>query len=184
MAQDFDLVIIGGGIIGAWALHQAVERYPHWKILLIDRYRVGDGATSHSAGVLLATGKSERERRLAGQSARFYKALRDQFSIRTTQAPVYWLADEVFLPDIRRAVVDFDVQPAEVSEAVLGARLGSRLNVGPTECLLSGGLAESYEPPLMARMLISRSLASANVSCIEGLGVRHIGRTGNGVRPG
>ncbi|MCK1787341.1 FAD-dependent oxidoreductase, partial [Pseudomonas sp. TNT11] len=56
MGQHFDLVIVGGGIIGAWALHHATQRYPHWQILLIDRYRIGDGATAHSAGVLLATG--------------------------------------------------------------------------------------------------------------------------------
>lgn len=28
MTSNFDLVIVGGGIIGAWALHHAVERYP------------------------------------------------------------------------------------------------------------------------------------------------------------
>ena len=50
MEQHFDLVIVGGGIIGAWALHHATQRYPHWQILLIDRYRIGDGATAHSAG--------------------------------------------------------------------------------------------------------------------------------------
>ncbi|WP_339505551.1 FAD-binding oxidoreductase [Pseudomonas sp. RL_105y_Pfl2_101] len=180
MTQDFDLVIIGGGIIGAWTLHHAAQRYPDWKILLIDRYRIGDGATSHSAGVLLATGRSERERRLAGQSARLYRAFRDRFSIRTTQAPVFWLADGGFAADIQRAVVDFDVKSADVSALALGDRLGSRLNVDAAQSLLSGGSAESYEPPLIARMLISHSLASANVSCIEGLGVSHIDNVDSG----
>ena len=96
MEQHFDLVIVGGGIIGAWALHHATQRYPHWQILLIDRYRIGDGATAHSAGVLLATGRSARERRLAGESAALYRALRDRLGIRTTQAPVYWLAEHSF----------------------------------------------------------------------------------------
>ncbi|WP_228022235.1 NAD(P)/FAD-dependent oxidoreductase [Pseudomonas sp. BIOMIG1BAC] len=182
MTSNFDLVIVGGGIIGAWALHHAVERYPHWKILLIDRYRIGDGATSHSAGVLLATGRSNRERRLAGQSAKLYKALRDQFSIRTTQAPVYWLADKRLSTEILRAAVDFDVQPAEISESVLGARMGSRLNVGGAECLLRGGSAESYEPPLVARLLISNCLKSANINCIEGLGITGIRRSPRGTQ--
>jgi glycine/D-amino acid oxidase-like deaminating enzyme len=175
---DFDLVIVGGGIIGAWALHHAVQRYPHWRILLIDRYRIGDGATAHSAGVLLATGKSERERRLAGESAGLYRALRDRLGLRTTQAPVYWLAHHGFTADIQRAVVEAPVLPADVSLQALGERLGAALNLGADECLSSGGTAESYEPPLVARLLISHSLASANVHCLEGVGVEAITRTG------
>lgn len=178
MQPDFDLVIVGGGIMGAWALHHAVQRYPHWQILLIDRYRIGDGATSHSAGVLLATGRSERERRLAGESAGSYRALRDRLGIRTTQAPVYWLADHSFTPQIQRAVVDAAVEPAEVSAHALGERLGAPLQVGANECLLRGGTAESYEPPLVARLLISQCLASANVRCIEGVGVQQVNAAG------
>lgn len=182
MEQDVDLVIIGGGIIGAWALHHAVRQYPHWKILLIDRYRIGDGATSHSAGVLLATGRSERERRLAGESAAQYQALRDQLGIRTTQAPVYWLADAGFTPEIERAVVGAAVAPAGIDARALGERLGAPLTVGATECLLRGGTAESYEPPLVARLLISQSLISRNVRCIEGAGVTQIDPVGQGCR--
>jgi glycine/D-amino acid oxidase-like deaminating enzyme len=182
MQQDFDLVIVGGGIIGAWALHHAVQRYPHWRILLIDRYRIGDGATSHSAGVLLATGRSARERRLAGESAGLYRALRDRLGIRTSQAPVYWLADRSLTPEIQQAVVEATVEPADLSAADLGERLGAPLTVGTGECLLRGGTAESYEPPWVARLLISQSLASAQVRCIEGVGVQRIDAQGSGSR--
>lgn len=180
MTQEYDLVIVGGGIIGAWTLHLAVQRYPHWNILLIDRYRIGDGATSHSAGVMLATGRSARERQLAGRSVALYQALRDRFSIRTTQAPVYWLGDKACLADIQRAVVGFEVRPGEESMAQLGARLGSRLNVGASEQLFKGGQAESYDPALIARTLIGHSLESPHVGCREGVGVRHVRAAGSG----
>jgi glycine/D-amino acid oxidase-like deaminating enzyme len=182
MGQHFDLVIVGGGIIGAWALHHATQRYPHWQILLIDRYRIGDGATAHSAGVLLATGRSARERRLAGESAELYRALRDRLGIRTTQAPVYWLAERSFTAQIEQALVDALVQPADLSVHDLGSRLGASLKVGASESLLRGGTAESYEPPLVARLLISHSLASAQVRCIEGVGVQQIDALGSGTR--
>ncbi|HEX8591982.1 MAG TPA: FAD-binding oxidoreductase [Pseudomonas sp.] len=182
MHVDFDLVIIGGGIIGAWTLHHAVQRYPHWKVVLIDRYRIGDGATSHSAGVLLATGVSERERRLAGESVRLYRALRDRVGLRTTQAPVFWLAERSLTSSIKCALVDAVVEPAEVSPRDLGERLGAQLHVGAGEILLSGGTAESFDPALVARLLISESLTGANVRCIEGVGVQHIVSMGSGTR--
>ena len=182
MGQDYDLVIVGGGIIGAWALYHAVQRYPHWQILLIDRYRIGDGATAHSAGVLLATGRSERERRLASESAGLYRALRDRLGLRTTQAPVYWLAEHNVVAQIEAALVDAPVQPLDSSIQALGARLGAPLKVGAAQSLWRGGSAESYEPALVARLLISQSLAKPTVRCIEGVGVEHMDAVGQGTR--
>ena len=62
MAQHFDLVIVGGGIIGAWALHHATQRYPHWQILLIDRYRMLQASVARGMRRARAAASSARRR--------------------------------------------------------------------------------------------------------------------------
>lgn len=180
MAAQYDLAIVGGGIVGAWALHLACQRHGEWRIVLIDRFKVGDGATAHSAGVLLATGRSERERRLAGTSASLYQKLQAAFGFQTTKAEVFWVADAAFAAEIRAAAVGFPIQDMDRAPADLDDRLATPLRMGSAQIVLRGGMAVSYDAGQIASLLVYSSLHSPNVSCIEGAEVKRIQSVASG----
>jgi len=174
MTDRYDLAIVGGGIVGAWTLYLATLRHPRWRIVLVDRYRVGEGATAHSAGVLLATGRSARERRLAAISADLYGNIRAPFGLSTTRADVFWVVDARSNDEVRAVAVDFSIDGGSVAQAELEHRVGVSMHLDDTHTVLRGGTAISHEPGLIAKSLISAGLCSANVSCVEGVAVTMI----------
>ncbi|MGC3525898.1 NAD(P)/FAD-dependent oxidoreductase [Pseudomonas aeruginosa] len=171
MKPHYDLAIVGGGIIGAWSLYLAQQRNPDWSIVLIDRYRVASGATAHSAGVLLATGHSERERRLAATSARLYKEITKSQRLVTTCSDVYWVTSPEHKACLEAATVGFSVDPTPIVPSDLQDRLAVPLWVDDDEIALRGGQAISHDPGLIVRTLISYSLHSPHARCIEGVAI-------------
>ena len=79
MERDFDLAIIGGGIIGACAAWYARKHYPNWKIGILDRTNV-NGATHYSASLDLPYGHTPLRYLLARHSGILYEAMRKQLS--------------------------------------------------------------------------------------------------------
>ena len=77
MERDFDLAIIGGGIIGACAAWYARMHFPGWKICIIDRSNVY-GATHYSASLDLPYGHTPLRYLLARNSGILYEAMRKQ----------------------------------------------------------------------------------------------------------
>ncbi len=51
-SEAFDLVIVGGGIAGLSAAYWLAKSEPSFKIALIEKYRLGDGATGRNAGFI------------------------------------------------------------------------------------------------------------------------------------
>jgi D-hydroxyproline dehydrogenase subunit beta len=180
VAAQYDLAIVGGGIVGAWALYLACQRHGDWRIVLIDRFKVGDGATAHSAGVLLATGRSERERRLAGTSAGLYQKLQAAFGFQTTKAEVFWVADAAFGAEIRAAAIGFAIEDVDGASADLDDRLAAPLRMGSAQIVLRGGMAVSHDPGQIASLLVYSSLRVPNVSCIEGAEVKRVQSVASG----
>jgi len=181
MMREYDLAIVGGGIVGAWTLYLAQRRFPQWRICLVERFRVGDGATAHSAGVLLATGVTPRERKLAALSAELYREIRGPLGLRTTSADVFWVTQAARTNALQELAVDFTIGGAHVPPAILRDKLIGPLVLDETEVLLRGGTAVSHDPALIARSLIAASMRSSNVSCVEGVGVRALDAGASGV---
>ncbi len=181
MAREYDLAIVGGGIVGAWTLHLAQQRFPQWRICLVERFRVGDGATAHSAGVLLATGGTPRERALAALSAECYRDIRGPLGLRTTAADVFWVTQAARAQALRQVAVDFTIGDTHVPPDLLRDKLVGPLVLDETEVVLRGGTAVSHDPAQIARGLIAASMRSSNVSCVEGVGVRELNAQASGV---
>ncbi len=182
MAREYDLVIVGGGIVGAWTLWLARRRFPQWRILLVERFKHSDGATAHSAGVLLATGRTPRERRLAAFGAEHYREIRTSLALRTSAAEVFWVTDAAHVRALRDVAVDFSIDSEPAAPACLLDRLMGPLSLGASEVLLRGGTAVSHDPPAIARALIEASLQSSNVSCVEGVALQDVRAGESGVQ--
>lgn len=61
---DFDLTIVGGGIVGAMVAWRALRRRPQWRVLWLDRSIFGLGASSYAGGLLTPFGRTPTHRAL------------------------------------------------------------------------------------------------------------------------
>ena len=74
-----DLVIVGAGTVGGWASVFATQSGAQ-RVIVIDRGRAGDGASSRAAGMVRAQGGTPGTVRLGAWSIDFYKRQRERFS--------------------------------------------------------------------------------------------------------
>lgn len=73
---EFDLTVVGAGIIGSMAAYFASVQMPGWRIALLDRSLVGSGTTSYSVGLDFPYGRSAAQRDIASESSRLFRELR------------------------------------------------------------------------------------------------------------
>lgn len=73
-----DLVIVGAGTVGGWASVFAAQSGAQ-RVVVLDRGRAGDGASSRAAGMVRAQGGTPGTVRLGAWSIDFYRRQREQF---------------------------------------------------------------------------------------------------------
>jgi len=78
--RSADVVVVGGGTVGAWtAVLLAESGVPN--IVLIEARTLGDGASSRAAGMVRAQGGTETAIRLGLRTQEFYAASGDRFPL-------------------------------------------------------------------------------------------------------
>jgi D-hydroxyproline dehydrogenase subunit beta len=172
--RSCNLAIVGGGITGAWCLHFAAQKFPAWRIILLESSRIAGGATAHSAGVFFAVGRSDRERHLAARSAVHYAAVRNRFTLESSEAPAYWIADRAALPSLLKMSVGFTVECCQGGLEGATDSWGLRVVRDTAETLFCGGTSISMEPAAVATALIRHAALSSSASVCEGVGVQQI----------
>ncbi len=77
--QHFDAVVIGGGIVGLATLYQASERFPDWKLGLLEKEsQLAQHQTGHNSGVL-HSGIYYKPGSLKARNCRVGKQMMEQF---------------------------------------------------------------------------------------------------------
>jgi glycine/D-amino acid oxidase-like deaminating enzyme len=69
------VAVVGGGIVGCMIARELTRRSEEVSVIVIDRDMIGSGATARSAGQHLPRGGTERVRRMAAYSQRYYEKL-------------------------------------------------------------------------------------------------------------
>jgi sarcosine oxidase subunit beta len=77
-ADRADVVVVGGGTVGAWTAVLLAERGVR-DVILLEASRLGDGASSRAAGMVRAQGGTETAIRLGLRSQEFYAASGTRF---------------------------------------------------------------------------------------------------------
>jgi sarcosine oxidase, subunit beta len=143
-----DAVVVGGGTVGGWCgyfLRQAGLA----NVILLDKRRLGDGASSRAAGVVRTQGGTPWAVRLGEWSRRFYLSQRDTLGVDSGFTPQGYLlpcftAAEVSAAQARLAMqrdLGLDVRwldPAEVGQ--LNPTLAPGVTLGGTYCAHDGYL--------------------------------------------
>lgn len=91
-AAEYDLAVVGGGIVGAMVSHYAKRLKPRPSQVVFDRFKFGAGATSLSGGLMPLVGQSPSALSLAARSRALYAdlfTLGDEAPVRCQ--PTYWV---------------------------------------------------------------------------------------------
>jgi sarcosine oxidase subunit beta len=75
-----DVVVVGGGTVGAWTAVQLAERGVK-RVVLLEKSTLGDGASSRAAGMVRAQGGTEAAIVLGMRSQDFYAASGERFPL-------------------------------------------------------------------------------------------------------
>ncbi|HKV19575.1 MAG TPA: FAD-dependent oxidoreductase, partial [Mycobacterium sp.] len=75
-----DVVVVGGGTVGAWTAVQLAERGVK-RVVLLEKGTLGDGASSRAAGMVRAQGGTEPAIVLGMRTQDFYMASGDRFPL-------------------------------------------------------------------------------------------------------
>jgi sarcosine oxidase subunit beta len=75
-----DVVVVGGGTVGAWTAVQLAERGVG-RVVLLESATLGDGASSRAAGMVRAQGGTETAVRLGLRTQEFYRSTAERFPL-------------------------------------------------------------------------------------------------------
>jgi D-hydroxyproline dehydrogenase subunit beta len=182
---DYDVVILGAGIVGAACADEFSQR--GMRVAVIDRDVTGSGATAAGMGHIVVMDDSEAQFALTCYSQQLWQKLRAELpdDVEYEQSGTIWVAaDEEEMAEVRRKHAFYGERgvPTEVLNAVALAKLEPNLRAGMSGGLLVPEDAVLY-PPCAARFLIERAQKNGaelrlGVSVVE-ISQGHV-RLGNG----
>lgn len=111
-AVGMDVIIVGGGIVGACIAYHARQVAPDLSILLLEQGRIGGGASGSSAGFDAIESPSETHRDLAIRSRLLYRHMKRQIpEAAVTPVLTHWIIGQdrrlTFNENFRSSTHDF-----------------------------------------------------------------------------
>ena len=92
---DFDVLIVGAGIVGAWTAFFFAKYWRGSSICVLEQSKVGGGASNESAGYDAVESADPVQRALACQSRRLYRDISGAVPAATMQKVItVWVVDE------------------------------------------------------------------------------------------
>lgn len=174
-AKDFDLAIVGAGIIGATTAYLAHASRPEWHIALLDRSFVGSGATYYSAALDLPFGRTARQRGMVARSVSFYRDLKARYPDLPIQDISFVLvAPASDISNTAAAFIDAGLHPAGAQEWQQVCQQYPDLMVPQGHAVMMGSNARYSSSAQLALALVDKARNDRNVECWEGTEVRHI----------
>jgi glycine/D-amino acid oxidase-like deaminating enzyme len=169
--RHFDLAVIGGGIVGAWAAYLAATRFRNVRTVLIERSVVGAGATSRSAGVSLPVGRTPWVQNLVARSVILQREILERLSVTPHPTKALWVFEAASAASLQSSLIGFKLAALSADEQTLLGRALPTLTLGPGEIVCTGGMALTFDAAELARALVAYARGSDNVVCWEGLDV-------------
>ncbi|MCG8422592.1 MAG: FAD-binding oxidoreductase [Proteobacteria bacterium] len=91
-SSRYDLVIVGGGIVGACSAYMTAISHPGWRILVLDRQLIGDGnATAYSAALAPHFGRSPDQLEMSARSLQLYREWHQRLNLPLRDIDVVWI---------------------------------------------------------------------------------------------
>lgn len=104
-----DVVVVGGGTVGAWTAALLAERgVAH--VVLLEANTLGEGASSRAAGMVRAQGGTEPAIRLGMRSQEFYRSSGDRFPLDCGFVAQGYLMPCFSEPEVTQALARIELQ--------------------------------------------------------------------------
>jgi glycine/D-amino acid oxidase-like deaminating enzyme len=158
-APKYDVIIVGGGIVGAACADEFTRR--GMSVAVVERDVVGGGATAAGMGHIVVMDDSEAQFALTRYSQRLWQTLRPELpsEVEYDQCGTIWVAvDDEELAEVRRKH-DYYAQRG-VSTTTLDAQALKRLEPNLRDGMAGGLLVPEdavLYPPCAARFLLERA---------------------------
>lgn len=89
MENKFDLIVIGGGILGTFHAYHALEK--GLKVAIIEKDKFPQGATVRNFGQVVPSGMNTKWQSFGRESLRIYKEIQQKFDIGFSKKAPYIL---------------------------------------------------------------------------------------------
>ena len=173
--NDFDLAIVGAGIIGATTAYLAHARRPEWRIVLLDRSLAGDGATHYSAALDLPFGRNPRQQVMVKRSANFYRDLKAWYpELPLREIPFVLITHANDISGRAAAFVDAGLRLASAQEWQQIRLQYADLILPQDHLAMMGSNARHSSPVQLTSALIDKACSDGKVECWEGTEVQHV----------
>jgi len=178
---EFDLVVIGAGIVGTLAAYLAHQQRAEWRILLVDRSLVGTGATQYSVGLDIPYGRNDSQKHYSRLSTTIYRDLKTSIP----ELPIY---DLPFFAVVAREKVNGtcagftkdDIRIASEAERAQLHESYPDLTIHEHQVLLTGCTACYGFPQMIVKALVARLREGPLAECWEGVEIQTVQAGGEG----
>jgi len=170
--RDFDLVVVGAGVLGATTARLASLYHPQWRILIVDRGFAGGVASGASAGLDVPLARNAAQHELVRRSRELAQLLRRNTpGLNAPEVDTYWIARDENAGDLRKRVVDGSLRPATTGEAEHLESVFGRIVLASGEMVYRSSGSRYGSPASAARTMV-RAYASPTRQCWEGTHVQ------------
>lgn len=135
---EFDLTIVGGGIVGAMTAWRALKRHTEWRVLWLDRSIFGLGASAYAGALLTPFGRSPAHRALLTAGFKLLPELEKEIGPLPVRELTGWYLASAELAEQRRewfieATPHFasSKQQADLTALVPHLRVADKTIMGP-----------------------------------------------------
>jgi len=169
--SDFDLTIVGGGIVGAMVAWRALRRRPEWHVLWVDRSLFGLGASAYAGALLTPFGRSAKHRAMLAAGFKLLSTFESETGPLSVRELAGWY---VVSPQLVTARREWFLDPVPEPCAVDGdgclrsvmpiLQLGDRVALGPF-------MVRQGRPTEFIARIVDLCRASSHFSLWEGIAV-------------
>lgn len=172
ISKEYDLIIIGAGIIGLFTAHMASEKFPGAKILVVDQNFKSTGASFYSIALDIPYGHNEIVQELSQASRDYYKQFEEFSNYKRKQVPLVGITKE---DNFRTLLGKFN---SDVN--LCGDKYNYEVSISEEEVIFSGLDARqtiSYE---YVDSLIEKIKLNNSIEILQGLKINQVHRNKNG----
>lgn len=172
---EFDLVVIGAGIVGTLAAYLARQQRAEWRILLVDRSLVGAGATQYSAGLDIPYGRNDAQKHYSRLSTTIYRDLKSSIpELPIYELPFFGVVESEKLTGTCAGFTKDGIRIATETERAQLHESYPDLTIYENQVLLTGCTASYSFPQLIVRALVTRLKEDPLTECWEGVEIDNV----------
>jgi glycine/D-amino acid oxidase-like deaminating enzyme len=180
--RNFDLVVVGAGIVGTMTAYLATRLRPDDRVLLVDQGQIGGGATAFSAGFDAPLAPTAVHREFVQRSGRLYDVLRsDMPALPLAPVDVYWVIDRDREAELASMLCGTTLTPASGDDHQLLSGSYPGLVIGGNEAVYRMRTPGYYGSPReVAERMAAAARESGRAECSMGTRIERVTRRDGG----